>query len=67
MAPSEATITLNRKEVTLIFGALVEATEALSASEFQARVGIAEVEADELALSFKALIVELDGAEEVGL
>jgi hypothetical protein len=51
-----ASIRFTNDEFVLVFGALVESTQALSAAEFQARVGRPEAAAEVLLWKIKAVL-----------
>jgi hypothetical protein len=55
-----ATVTFDRGELLVLFGCLVEAIEALSPAEFQARIGRPETEAERLIEGLKGVMREVE-------
>jgi hypothetical protein len=55
-----ATVDLSYDELVLLFGALLEAVEALSAAEFRARLGRDETDADALRSALKPVILSVE-------
>jgi hypothetical protein len=55
-----ATIELTYDELVLLYGSLVEACEALSASEFRARIGRPEADAESLRVALKPIVLGVE-------
>ena len=58
-----ATLELTYDELAILYGGLVEASEALSPSEFRARIGRSETDAEALRSVLKPIVIALEGRE----